>query len=498
MTGFTAADFDRVRAAARDTLAVHQLPGLCIGIVRGNDLVFAESFGCAQIESKQPMDLTRRQCIASITKTMVGLCTMALVDEGRLRLDDRVVDLLPEIELLPTIELLPAIGRDGPAQTMTIWHLLTHTAGIGEAPTQDMLAAAINPDAAARREPGSFATLYEHGIAIEYEPGTKWHYANHGFNLLGEIIQRSEKSELADVMQRRIFGPLGMTDTDLLGESHPRLATPYHRAPSEDTRAQLTRAGIPIPDEATIDGLNIRGSFGGELNKAALAAGGVQSTIPDMARYASALLRRGGGIVRPETFAAMIAPQYCPNPRMTHWGLSLARVPFGERVLIGHGGAYFGGWNSSLEILPGENLAVLQHMNVMLANPRPAFDHVMRAVLDVQPAAVAECAIDARILETAPGTYELTPGRLSNFRPATGIGRIQIERDGQALHLRSRWGAWKSGVRMIACDDSDRSFFALKAEDGEVSHVALTRDSAGGVTGLRCDRLVQMVRKAAS
>lgn len=128
MTGFSAVDFDRARAAARDALAKHRLPGLCIGIVRGNDLVFAECFGVAEIESKHPMDLTRRQCVASITKTMVGLCTMALVDESRLRLENRVVDLLPEI------------GFEGPAQTMTIWHLFTHTAGIGEAQTQDMLA----------------------------------------------------------------------------------------------------------------------------------------------------------------------------------------------------------------------------------------------------------------------------------------------------------------------------------------------------------------------
>lgn len=490
MAVFTTVDFDLVRAAARDAVAKHRLPGLSIGVVRGDDLVFAESFGTAEIESQQPMDLGRRQCIASITKTMVGLCTMALVDEGRLRLDDRVGDLLPEIDLLPEN------GCVDPARTMTIWHLLTHTAGIGEAQTQDMLAATINPNADARRKPGDFASLYERGIVIEYEPGTKWHYANHGFNLLGEIIRRAEKAELADVMARRIFAPLGMTDTDLLGLDHPRLATPYHRAPGEDTRAQLTRAGIPIADEPTVDGLNIRGAFGGEFNKAALAAGGVQSTIPDMARYASALLRRGAGIVRPETFEAMIAPQYCPNPRLTHWGLSLSRVPFSGRVVIGHGGAYFGGWNSSLQILPGEGLAILQHTNVMLANPQPAFDLILRAVLGVQPEAIAECAIDPRILATAPGTYELTPGRLTNFRPATTIGRIQIERDGPALHLRSRWGAWKSGVRMIACDESDPSFFAIQDKDGEISHLALTRDAAGGATGLRCDPLVHMLRKA--
>ena len=127
MERFIEADFDRIRAAAQSSIEKHQIPGISIGVVQGDDLVFCEAFGHADIEAKTPMDPARRQCIASITKTMVGLCTMALVDEGRLRLEDRVVDLLPDLKFEP------AFG--GSAETMQVWHLLTHTGGIGEAPT---------------------------------------------------------------------------------------------------------------------------------------------------------------------------------------------------------------------------------------------------------------------------------------------------------------------------------------------------------------------------
>ncbi len=473
----------RVRDAALDAIERHHVPGISIGVVEGGSLVLCESFGYADIESRTPMQPQHRQCIASITKTIVGLCAMALVDEGKLTLDARITDLLPDVRF------------HGPAELMTVWNLLTHTAGIGEAQSQELLASTISPDADARRKPGTFASMYADGCVVEYESGTKWHYANHGYNFLGEIISRAEGgADLHDVMQRRIFGPLGMTGTDLLGADDPSLATPYHRAPSDDTREQLTRAGLPVRDEPTVDGHNIRGTFGGEFNRAALAAGGVQSTLPDMARYASALLWRASGIVRPETFDAMIRPQYCPDGRLTNWGLAFIRTPFPGRTLIGHGGAYFGGWNSELALSLDEDVAVIQHMNVMLDDPAPVFRQIQRAVFDVAEPVYALRAIDPAVLDDAPGVYQLTPGRLTNFRPATGIGRIRIDREGSALKLTSRWGKWKTGVPLLPADASDPLFFALQPDGRDPSHLAFTRGAGGRIDGLRCDRLVRMVK----
>jgi len=475
-------DLQRIRDAAHEVVADHHLPGISIGVVAGDDLVFSEGFGCADIETRAPMDPTRRQRIASVTKTMAGLCVMALVDEGQLRLEDRVVDLLPELVF------------DGPAETMTVWHLLTHTSGIGEAPTVDALAAVAAPDRGAIKEPGDFATLYPKGIIVEAVPGTKWAYCNNGYGLLGEIVVRAENAPLQDVMQRRIFEPLGMRDTDIKDTYDERLTTPYHRPVSDDNREQFTRAGIPIPDEALIDGHNIRGEFRGEFNRGMLAAGAVQSNIPDMARYASALLRRGGGIVRPETFAAMTSPQYGADPRLVSWGLAFARTPRFGRQAMGHGGAFFGGWNTNFSLFPEENIAVLQHMNIMLDSSAPVFSRILHAVFDAPKETYQERPTDPAILASAPGLYACTPGRLTNFRPATRIGRVHIEAEGGSLILRSRWGAWKQGVRMMPADPAEPAFFAVRAEGGEPAYIALTRNAAGRVDGLRCDELTHMVR----
>jgi CubicO group peptidase (beta-lactamase class C family) len=79
---------ERIQAAATRAIEEHQLPGLGVAVVCDGEVLYCDAFGYADIESQRPMrpDVTQR--IASITKTMVGLCVMALVDEGKLHLDD--------------------------------------------------------------------------------------------------------------------------------------------------------------------------------------------------------------------------------------------------------------------------------------------------------------------------------------------------------------------------------------------------------------------------
>jgi hypothetical protein len=98
------------------------------------------------------------------------------------------------------------------------------------------------------------------------------------------------------------------------------------------------------------------------------------------------------------------------------------------------------------------------------------------------------------VLADAPGLYELPPGRLTNFRPATGVGRVRIEREGDALILTSRWGDWKHGVKMLPADEADPRCFVLTTEGVEPAYVILTRGADGHIDGLLRDRLVRMVK----
>ena len=475
---FTPSDAARVRAATAQSVDEYHVPGLAVGVVSGTELAYAEGFGHADIESGRRQAPALRQRIGSITKTMTALCAMALVDEGRLSLDDRLIDRIPELTC------------HGDGASVRVRHLLTHTSGIGEVAMPEDARETVKtlwsdePD-------NDVLAMFPRGVTIDVAPGSKWSYANLGYALLGEIVARIEGAPIAEVLQHRIFGPLGMADSDLLDRPHPDLTTCYHRAPDEDARELSARAGVEVPDEPTIDGHNIRGHY--QYVRGGGACGGVQSTVPDMARYASALLQRGAGIVRPETFDAMVAPQWCPDDRLESWGFAFQRFErFGRRV-FGHGGGVLGGWNSMLMVVPADRLAVIAHANCHFDGFEKVFSRVLAAALRVTPPQLSGTPAP-QILAAAPGVYEAAPGALTNFRVVTGMGRLQIKVDDGGLMLFARRGPWKRGARLFPADASDPAFLYIDDDAVEPSRLVLLRDGELRVTGLRCDRLVEMVR----
>ncbi len=479
----TSTDFDRIRETASSLVEKRHLPGLTIGVVQGDELVFAEGFGLADIESERPQSPALRHRIGSVTKTMTALCVMALADEGRLSLDDRIAALLPDVPL------------HGPAAGVTVRHLLTHTGGIGEAPTMEHVTSA---DAVLFDDIGdamSVAEAYPTGVLIEVEPGTKWAYANHGFGLLGEILARTESVPADEVLRRRIFEPLGMTDSDNLDRLHPQLSTGYHRAPDADARAFAERFGQKIPDEETVDGHNIRGPKHLYIRGDSLrAAGAVQSTVPEMARYASALLRGGGGIVRPETFASMVAPQYCPDDRLVSMGLAFHRWQRFGRRMFGHGGGVPGGWQTMLSVLPDDDLALIIFLNLSSLEFQLVEQSLTAALVGApRDAREAACALDPSVLAAAPGLYQGSPGTLTNLRIISGFGRVRIEARGGGLYIQSQRGFWKEGVRMLPADPSDPTLFMLDNADVEPTYVVLVRNAAREIVALRY-QLYELVR----
>jgi len=453
------------------------IAGMSVGVVERDELVYAEGFGFADIEAGRRQAPELRQRIGSITKTMVGLCAMALIDEGRLSLDERLVDHVPEVSF------------DGEGEAIRIRHLLTHTSGIGEVPTPEDVRD-IWKTLWSEEPDDDVLGMFPRGIRLEVAPGSKWSYANLGFALLGEIIARIEKEPIASVVQRRVLAPLSMQDSDLFDRPHSDLTTGYHHAPNEDARELAARMGTTETAEETVDGHNIRGRY--MYIRGGGAAGAVQSTVPDMARYAAALLGRGGGIVRPETFDAMVAGQWCPDDGLESWGYAFQRFErFGRRV-FGHGGGVVGGWSSMLLVVPEEQRALIVHANCAFDEVGKLISRLLAAMLGVTTIAPAG-AIPAEIVASAPGVYEAVPGMLTNFRIVSAMGRLQIKEEGGGLTLYARRGPWKRGVR-IGAVDGGAGLLVVQDDDLEPSRLALLRDGSGGVTGLRCDRLVEMVR----
>lgn len=472
-------DAARISETAGRLLEEFHLPGFSIGVVSGDDLVYAEGFGWADIAARRPQDPALHQRIGSITKTMICLCTMALIDEGRLSLDARVAGLLPDLKL------------NGHGDALQLRHLLTHTGGIGEAPTMADVADPIRVLWADSNDTPPLPEKYPDGITIDVEPGTKWHYANHGWMLVGEIVARAENAPIEEVLERRIFEPLGMSATDNYDLPGDRLTTGYIHAPAHEDLDQMELLGKEPFSGEPVDDHNIKGDW---VYVNGRAAGAVQSNIPDMARYAAALLDGGRGIVRSETFAEMIGPQWRPDERLLNIGYSFFRSNrFGEST-FGHGGGIAGGWNTNLTVIPGRNLAMLVHLNASLDTSGEVYSRLLQAVLNAPPPVTPGVPLAPSVLADAPGVYSLPPGALTNSRPLRSHGRLQITEEAGELILRSRRGAWRNGVRLLPADPGDPYFLCLDTAAIEKPRIALVTDSGGRVMGMRLDRLAWMER----
>jgi CubicO group peptidase (beta-lactamase class C family) len=475
-------DLARLHDTAQELFDQHHMPGLGVGIVMDGELAHTDCFGFADIAKAKPYTPDSRHRIGSITKTMVSLCAMALVDEERLALNSKVALLLPDIEL------------KGYGDDLTVWHLLTHTGGIGEAPNPEDLKKPFDFLFADTDCDTPLADLYAEGITIEAQPGTKYAYANHGFALLGEIVSRIENASLPEVTERRVFGPLGMTATDLNDEPHPDLAHGYSQAPTPQDRALLDMLGVQFESDDPVDGHNIPGAFVRVWGNG--GAGAVQSTVTDMGRYAFTLLRASHGIVRPETFAAMTADHWRPDKRLPGWGLGFSVRGEGRARHFGHGGSVFGGWNSYLAVYPELDAAVILHVNMYSDSfDRTFVPFMLNTFLGGEDVPAAAQPFDPRILAAAPGVFELPmPGPLTNFRPQYNCGRVQISNQDGKLMLHSRRGAWKNGARLVPVRAGEPDFFAIEIESGATNYMSMIIDETGAVTGLRFQQLCEMHR----
>jgi methyl acetate hydrolase len=264
------AAIDGLLAQAADAGAV---PGV-VALVTGPDGVLYE--GAAG--EATPDTMFR---FASMTKAMATVAALALVEEGRLELDQPVASILPEFGELQVLE-----GFDGetprlrpPAAPATIRHLMTHTAGhgywFGSEELQRYHAATGVPNAFS----GLRASLR---TPLLFDPGTAWSY---GINTdwLGQVVETLEGKGLDAVLAERIWAPLGMTDTTFTptAEQKARLMAVYQR--QADGSLAISPHDIPAEPEYWAAG---HGSYG---------------TGRDYARFLAMLLAGGGPVLRPET-----------------------------------------------------------------------------------------------------------------------------------------------------------------------------------------------------
>ena len=177
------------------------------------------------LESKQPMTQATMFRIASMTKPVIGVAIMMLVEEGRLRLTDPVSRYIPEFHAMKVGAERVAAVRD-----ITVKDLLTHVSGLGSGPVADADIAKV-----ARKEGETLADYIPRlgTTTLEFQPGSRWTYSpGAGFETLGRIVEIASGMPLDQFFRRRIFDPLGMQDIAFWPSAAqwPLVATVYGRS----------------------------------------------------------------------------------------------------------------------------------------------------------------------------------------------------------------------------------------------------------------------------
>lgn len=250
---------DGVTHRARGHLKADGTVGASLYLVRGGRVVERTHYGLADRKTKRAVDADTIYHWASITKTLTAIAVLQLRDRGRLRLDDPVVDYLPEVRHVH--------NEFGPMRAITLRHLLTHSGGF-RGPTFPW--AGKEPWHPHEPRDWSQVAAMMPYTKIHFAPGSRYAYSNPGFSMLGRVVEAITGDHIEVYVQKNLFMPLGMN-----GSYFDR--TPWHlrkhRANSYDVREDgITEHGLEFDTGATSGN------------------GGLNAPVGDMVRYLNFLV----------------------------------------------------------------------------------------------------------------------------------------------------------------------------------------------------------------
>ncbi|OYZ15661.1 MAG: serine hydrolase [Sphingomonadales bacterium 28-64-96] len=329
-------------------IAYRGLPGVAVGVVHDQQLVWSKGFGFADIVSKKPMTEQTRFRIASNSKLFAAIAILQLREAGKLRLDD------PVVKYLPWFTPKPAGPDDGP---ITIEQLLSHSSGL-------------------QREAGDHWSSFNFPTEAEliklmperqasFPPQTRWKYSNLAFAVAGMVVEKVTGQRWADYVQARIITPLSMTSTSI-DKPDPGLATPYaSRTP------QGTRRILPFVDSHGM-----------------AAATGLTSNVADLAKFISAQFRTAGpNVLTAGSWREALRVRSVEENWESGSGLGFDHNRFKGRTYVGHGGGYPGN-TTMTRVQLDEKVGVIVLTNTNDSNPGDIANQLLATVGD----AVAKAA----------------------------------------------------------------------------------------------------------
>jgi D-alanyl-D-alanine carboxypeptidase len=353
-----------------DTTAKELLIPGAVVLLRTPQGDFTAASGTTQLNTKNPPRADTHFRIASNTKTMTAAVIMQLAQESKLGLND------------PVSKYVPGVPN---GDNVAIAQLLEMRSGLYNYTNDPIISATIDTDPAKVWTPAELlAIAFAH--PPNFPPGAEYEYNNTNYALLGLVAEKVDGKPLAQAMQDRLFGALGMQHTVLPASAVNTIPDPYSHgylygsssvalvgSPpySPEVRA-AARAGTLLPNDYT--GLN---------HSFATAAGGVISTANDLATWIQTLVAgRVLNAAYQRRWLDSLQPEDSSKPGGQQYGYGISQLRWGANTMYFHGGET-PGYNSFIGYDLGNQVTLVVWTNLTVSlDEQPTANALMLKVLD--------------------------------------------------------------------------------------------------------------------
>jgi CubicO group peptidase (beta-lactamase class C family) len=312
----TASPAAEVDAYVEKALKDRSLPGASVAVVKDGKVVLAKGYGLSDVAKGTKATEHTIYQLASVTKPFTAMATLMLVEDGKVSLDGKITDILPN---------LPAAWGG-----VTVRHLLTHTSGIKS--YTDVFGAQKVPDDKVFTADEILALVKDAPPA--FAPGERYAYCNTGYYLLGMIIEKASGRKYGAFVTERIFKPLGMTSTSLddYADARPERAKGYSVSDGKAVPADHTHPSQPF------------------------SAGALVSTVVDLAKFDAALSARK--LLARATYDRLWVPATLNDGSKSNYALGWQVDTFRTRPRQGHGGG-ISGFSTQYTRFPDDGVSVI-------------------------------------------------------------------------------------------------------------------------------------------
>lgn len=349
------ARFPGAKSSALDSLAMvqkesYKLPGLAVGIIKDNKVIYAKGFGVRSLSSQQAVTTKSIFHMASVSKPFTATAIMQLVEKGKVNLDKPLVSYLSYFTM-----------QDNRYKDITIRQMLNHTSGIADVEDYEWDKPQFDVEAAER-----YSRQFQND-SLDFRPGTDYSYSNSAFDILADVIAKVSGFTFEDYMKIHIFEPVGMTNSTFYQPDVPKsLATQPH-----------------IFDQS----FNVQESPTYPYNRIHAPSSTLQSNIDDMLKWAQLYLNKGTingkQLFNESTYEQLINPQVSIGGKDSVC-ISWFSRSLGDYKKYEHNGGDLG-YKTHFAFIPEKSMAIVVMTNGHYFPAWISADTFLQLVLDEKP-----------------------------------------------------------------------------------------------------------------